>query len=192
MKTSNDAIAMLIADHKKVKGIFKRYEKLKAQDDVDEEKGRLAQQVCDALKVHTQVEEEILYPAARDVLDADDLMDEADVEHASAKELIEQIEAMRPGDDHYDAKVTVLGELIEHHVKEEEGEMFPKIKKAKLDTAALGAEMRERKTELMDELGVSEDDDELSSTIRLAPVTPMRGDPRKSAAGKSNSPHSRT
>jgi CO dehydrogenase/acetyl-CoA synthase beta subunit len=87
-------------------------------------------------------------------------MDEAIVEHAGAKDLIAQLEAMEPGDDLYDAKVTVLGEEIDHHVKEEESDMFPKAKKAKVDTAELGEEMAERRVALMAELGISEEDDE--------------------------------
>lgn len=94
---------------------------------------------------HTQIAEEIFYPAFRMAIDDDDLMDEADVEHAGAKELIAQLVGMEPGDDHYDARVTVLGENIDHHVKEEQDEMFPKAKKAKLDLAALGAQMIKRK-----------------------------------------------
>ena len=90
---------------------------------------------------------EIFYPALREAMDEEDLMDEADVEHASAKELIAQLEQMRPGDDHYDAKVTVLAEYIDHHVKEEEGEMFTQARKADLDSAALGEELLARKIE---------------------------------------------
>ena len=101
------------------------------------------------------MEEEIFYPAVRAEIDDQDLMDEADVEHASAKELIAQLEEASPGDDHYDAKVTVLGELIDHHVKEEEGQMFPKAKKA-IDTEAVGAELAARKAELEAELGIGE------------------------------------
>jgi hypothetical protein len=91
----------------------------------------------------------------REAIDDEDLMDEADVEHASAKDLIAQLEEGSPGDDHYDAKVTVLGEMIDHHVKEEEGEMFPKAKKA-IDTNAVGAELAARKAELQAEMGVGD------------------------------------
>jgi hypothetical protein len=103
---------------------------------------------CSWPRPRTKVEEEIFYPAVRAAIDDDDLMDEADVEHAGARELIAQLEDMEPGDDHYDAKVTVLGENVDHHVKEEQDEMFPKARKAKLDLAALGAAMLERKREL--------------------------------------------
>ena len=98
--------------------------------------------------MHTTIEEEIFYPAVREAIDEEDLMDEALVEHAGAKELIEQLEGMSPQDDLYDAKVTVLGEQIDHHASEEEEEMFPKAKKAKLDLQELGAQLTERKEEL--------------------------------------------
>jgi hypothetical protein len=102
-----------------------------------------------------RVEEEIFYPAVRAVIDDDDLMDEADVEHTEAKELIAQLEGMEPGDDHYDAKVLVLGENIDHHVQEEQNEMFPKVRKAKIDTAALGAQILQRKQERQKSGGAS-------------------------------------
>ncbi len=148
-----DAIEMLMSDHKAVKALFKQYDKLvEADGDVDE-KQALAQQICHALTVHAQVEEELFYPAARDVLGDDEaLVDEADVEHSTAKDLISQLEGSSPDEALYDAKVKVLGEYIDHHVKEEEGEMFPKVKKAKLDTKLLGAEMAARKDELMAEI----------------------------------------
>ncbi len=111
-------------------------------------KQQLAQQICDELTVHTTIEEEIFYPAARAAIGDEALMDEADVEHAGAKELIAQIKQMKATESHYDAKVTVLGEQIDHHVKEEQGEMFSKVKKSKLDTKALGAKMAARKAEL--------------------------------------------
>jgi hemerythrin superfamily protein len=150
-----DAIEMLMADHKAVKALFKQYDALVEDDGEADKKQAIAQQICDMLTVHATVEEELFYPAAREVLGKDeDLVDEADVEHSTAKDLIAQIEDSDPDEALYDAKVKVLGEYIDHHVKEEEGEMFPKVKKAKLDTAALGAEMADRKQELMAELGV--------------------------------------
>jgi hypothetical protein len=114
------------------------------------------QQICTELTIHTQLEEEIFYPAARDAIDDDLLMDEADVEHASAKELIGQLEGMSPGDDQYDAKVIVLGEYVKHHIEEEEGELFDQGRDSELDTAALGEAIAERKAELQSEMGVDE------------------------------------
>ena len=143
-----DAVQLLMDDHKKVKKLFKEFERIKDQDDAGEEKSALVQQICMELTIHTKVEEEIFYPVVRESIDEEDLMDEADVEHAGAKALIQQLEDMKPEDDHYDAKVTVLGEYIDHHVKEEHEEMFPKAKKAKVDMVELGARIVERKAEL--------------------------------------------
>jgi len=103
------------------------------------------------LKAHTTIEEEIFYPAARAAGVEDALMDEADVEHAAAKDLIAQIRAMSPDEDHYDAKVKVLGEQIEHHVEEEQEKMFPKCREAGMDMAELGKALAARKAELMRE-----------------------------------------
>jgi hemerythrin superfamily protein len=146
---NEDAVTLLTADHAKVKKLFKEFADLKEEDGSAEDKSTLVAQICNELKVHTQIEEEIFYPAVRRAIDDGDLMDEALVEHAGAKELIAQLEDMSPDDELYDAKVTVLGDQIQHHVKEEEGEMFPKAKKAKVDGEALGVQMTERKAELM-------------------------------------------
>ncbi|MBK6805963.1 MAG: hemerythrin domain-containing protein [Betaproteobacteria bacterium] len=145
---AKDAITILTNDHKKVKTMFTDYNKLMKSEANDEEKGALVENICEELTVHMQIEEEIFYRAVRAAIDDGDLMDEADVEHAGAKELIAQLEEMEPGDDHYDAKVTVLGENVDHHVNEEQDEMFPKAKKAKLDLVALGAQMVERRRAL--------------------------------------------
>ena len=144
---SMDAIGMLMADHKKVQKAFKDFEKLK---EGSSKRGRAAivQQTCFDLTIHTKLEEEIFYPAARKAIKDSDLMDEATVEHAGAKELIAQLESMQPGDDLYDAKFTVLGENVNHHIREEQNEMFPKVRKTKLDLDALGEQMAQRKAEL--------------------------------------------
>ena len=147
---SPDAIDLLMTDHREVKALFKEYDKLVKADADAGEKQVVAAQICVMLTAHATAEEELFYPRAREVLgDDEDLVDEADVEHASAKELIAQIEAGSPDDPLYDAKVKVLGEYIDHHVKEEEGEMFPKVRKADLDLDALGEEIAARKAELM-------------------------------------------
>ena len=142
-----DAIALLKADHDEVEGWFNDFEEAKG----DAKKQKLADQICKALKVHTQIEEEIFYPACREAGIEEDMMDEADVEHQGAKNLIREIEAGKAGGDHWDAKVHVLGEMIRHHVKEEEQRdgMFAKAKKADLDLDELGAQMQRRKRELM-------------------------------------------
>jgi hypothetical protein len=144
-----DAIKLLKDDHKEVKAWFKEYEGLEQ----DAEKQALADKICLALTVHTQIEEEIYYPATREAIDDDDLLDEAEVEHASAKQLIAEIQAMKAGDRLFDAKVTVLGEYIDHHVEEEEGEMFPESRDSDLDLKALGIKMAARKQELMAQAG---------------------------------------
>jgi hemerythrin superfamily protein len=150
-----DAIDLLINDHREVKALFKEYDKLVRAEADAGEKQVVAAQICVMLTAHATAEEELFYPRAREVLGEDeDLVDEADVEHASAKELIAQIESGSPDDPLYDAKVKVLGEYIDHHVKEEEGEMFPKIRKSDLDLDAIGEEIAARKAELMGQAGV--------------------------------------
>ena len=146
-----DAFALLTADHRLVKTLFKQFETLSKADETEAEKVALVEQICNEVRIHAQLEEEIFYPAVRAAIDDDDVMDEADVEHASAKDLIGQLEQMSPSEDHYEAKVTVLGEYIDHHVKEEEGEMFPKARK-EVDTAALGKKLAARKAQLMEEM----------------------------------------
>jgi hemerythrin superfamily protein len=150
---ARDAVDLLKADHKEVKALFEQYKTLVENEEIGEERQAVAQQICLLLTVHATAEEEIFYPAARAAIDESDLLDEAEVEHASAKDLIAQIEAMSPDDALYDAKVIVLGEYIEHHVKEEEGEMFPKCRKSDMDLVALGEAIDARKAELMDEMG---------------------------------------
>jgi hemerythrin superfamily protein len=141
-----NALQLLRADHRKVEGLFAQFEKARS----DLRKEQLAQQICAELTVHSAIEEEILYPAARAALRAaGDLLDEASVEHASAKELIGQIESADQSDGLFDAKVKVLGEYVKHHVKEEQNELFPKLRKSRLDLKALGLMMSERKQELM-------------------------------------------
>lgn len=157
---SADAIALLTADHKAVKALFKQFEALTEQEDVGDQKAHLVKRICDELTIHAQIEEEVFYPAVRAAIDDDALMDEADIEHASAKDLIAQLEGMEPGDDHYDARVTVLGEYIEHHVKEEEGEIFDKARKADVDIKELGEQIAARKDELKSELGIGDEEDD--------------------------------
>lgn len=144
-----DATILLQRDHTEAHRLFKQYEKLAKAEAPATERKALAEQVCRLVTVHAQIEEEIFYPAAREAGIEDDMMDEADVEHASAKDLIAQIQSMDPDEDHYDAKVKVLGEYIDHHVEEEESEMFPKCRKAGMDLPALAIQLAERKAELL-------------------------------------------
>ncbi|MDO9238823.1 MAG: hemerythrin domain-containing protein, partial [Methylicorpusculum sp.] len=126
MQHEDDAITLLTEDHKKVKKLFAEFAKLAKDEGSDKAKAAVVQQICMALNIHAQAEEELFYPAVRDAIKDDDLMNEADVEHAGAKNLIAQLEAMAPEHDHYVATVIVLGEMIDHHVNEEEQKMFPK------------------------------------------------------------------
>src|SRR6185312_8497607 len=140
------AVQVLKKDHREVEEMFDEFEQL----DEDSEKLALFKKIALALKVHTQIEEEIFYPAERGDVE-DDLLDEAQVEHDGAKKMIAEIEAMRPGDDLYDAKVKVLGEYVKHHVKEEEqpGGIFSQAKRGEQDLDAMGEQLKARKEALM-------------------------------------------
>lgn len=144
-----DAVALLKADHREVEDIFAQFEKATGKD----RKEKLARQACLELKIHAAIEEEIFYPACEGKVE-EDLLKEAYVEHDAAKVLINEIEAGGPDEAFYDAKVKVLAELIEHHVKEEEQRlegMFAQARKAGLDLDELGEELAARKAELMEE-----------------------------------------
>jgi len=162
------AIELLEADHRKVEALVDQYEGEKEGD--EETKRALAEKICGELKVHAQVEEELLYPWLKDNLDEKnmELVEEAYVEHASAKDLITQLESAGEIDETFDAKVKVLGEYIKHHVKEEEGEIFPEVREMKEELDELGQEMASRKAELMEEMGLTDEE----------------GAPPKSARGK--------
>ena len=139
-----DAIAILRADHKLVSGLFSDYEKTRSVS----KKKALVAQICTELSVHAQVEEEIFYPAVKAKLRDKELVPEATVEHASLKDLISQVEGKEPDGEMFDAKIKVLSEYVKHHVKEEQNEMFPKVKSSTLDLKALGARILARKEEL--------------------------------------------
>jgi len=145
-ETSQDAIALLKADHRQVEDWFEQFEKART----DDRKLELATDICNALRVHTTVEEEIFYPAFLEATEDKDVHHEAEIEHAAAKNLISEIEASGPEDDYYDAKVKVLSELIKHHVKEEEqpGGMFAEARKSGMNLDVLGEQMAARKGEL--------------------------------------------
>jgi hemerythrin-like domain-containing protein len=142
-----DALNLLKSDHEEVSAMFEEYEEASDSDKQD-----LAISICNALTVHAQIEEEIFYPAARQVLDEEDaeLVNEADVEHGALKQLIVQIEALDGSDDHFDAMVKVLSEYVKHHVQEEENELFPRLEESELDVVGLGKRLAERKAELME------------------------------------------
>jgi hypothetical protein len=144
-----NGIDLLEQDHQEVEEWFDEYEKLQEDDD---RKGELSEKICLALKVHAQIEEEIFYPRAREATKDNDLIDEALVEHATVKHLIGEIEDMEVGEELYDAKIRVLGEMVKQHIKEEEEELFPEVQSAKMDLEELGKELAERKEELVSEM----------------------------------------
>jgi len=145
---SDNALAVLRADHARVEELFARFEKLKSNGP---QKAHLVERICDELEMHARVEEELFYPSVRPSIGDEDLMDEAAVEHDSVKTLIEHLRSMKPGDAKYDATVTVLREYVKHHVREEQDEMFPKVKLMDLDLVALGRAIKTRKRQLKGE-----------------------------------------
>lgn len=144
---AKEATAILRADHKLVAELFSEYEKARSTT----KKRDLVAQICTELTVHAQVEEEIFYPAVKSALKDKELIPEATVEHATLKELIAQVEGVQPDGEMFDAKIKVMSEYVKHHVKEEQNEIFPKAKAADMDLLALGAQITERKEELLAE-----------------------------------------
>jgi hemerythrin superfamily protein len=140
-----DAIALLRADHRKVSDLFDQFESSRSA----RKKKSLVDQICTELTVHTQIEEEIFYPAVKAALKDHELVPEATVEHASVKDLIAQVRGIEPDGEMYDAKVKVMSEFVKHHVKEEQNEMFPKAKKTRVDMLQLGQRLQARKDELL-------------------------------------------
>lgn len=172
-----DAIALLKQDHRTVESLF---EELASADETRQ--SSLAQHVCRLLTVHAQIEEELLYPAAQEAFEDDqeesELVYEAQIEHGSAKDLIAKIEAMSGDEEQFAATVKVLSEYINHHVKEEETKLFPKLKKTELDLDEIGAKLADRKFALMEQVGIEAEEPAES--------------PRKRAAGSRSSRTSRS
>lgn len=147
-RKQNNVITLLKQDHDKVKQAFADYEELGPYAYVGKKK--LADEICAELELHTRLEEEIIYPAFRDCfMDEKSLVNEAKVEHDSAKSLIAEIKQMDADEELFDAKVKVLSEYIDHHVKEEENEMFPLMQKSKLDLVMIGEKVAQRKQQLL-------------------------------------------
>ena len=151
---SKDACDLLEADHKTVRKLFDEYRTLceSRARSAQAKKRELAQRICRELTVHTQIEEEIFYPAARGAIKDKALLNEAMVEHASARELIAQILEMDDSDELFDARVQVLGEYMDHHIKEERSEMFPKVRQSRLNLLALREELEQRKEQLTSQM----------------------------------------
>ena len=169
---SRDAIALLKSDHREVEGLFAQFEKARSES----KKKDLADKICNALRAHTPIEEEIFYPAFLEATGDRDTHHEAEIEHEGAKKLIAEIEASDPSDDYYDSKLKVLSEMIKHHVNEEEqrGGMFAEAKQSKMDLAALGTELKQRKQEVLVELA---DDKPAKRGVAGALLNPTSGQP---------------
>ena len=148
-KSTNDAIALLKADHRNVEALFSEYESAKQKD----KRNQLVDAICNELTLHAALEEAEFYPVVKEALGEDaDLIDEAQVEHSSLKWLIHQLQTEPADTEQYAAKVTVLQEYVSHHVKEEEKELFPKVKKSGIDTAELGDTLVAAKASLQKKL----------------------------------------
>jgi hemerythrin superfamily protein len=143
--SSDDAISMLKRDHREVDAMFMAFEKAKTS----REKQTIAKRFCQALSVHAAIEEQIFYPAASRALDDDFIVNEARVEHMHLKKLVSEIEAMSPSEEMFEAKCHVLKEYVRHHVKEEEHEMFPRLRASDMDMDAIGEKMMLRREQLM-------------------------------------------
>ena len=171
----DDAVRLLKADHREVEGLFGEFERTRS----DERREEVAAQICQALRAHTAIEEEIFYPAFLEATGDTAIHHEAEIEHQGAKHLIEEIESAGPRDDHFEARVTVLAEMIKHHVKEEErrGGMFSKAQNSDMDLAEIGRRMKERKLELM-----GEDSAGLEGTLRARRPLSGRGSTRRTTA----------
>jgi hypothetical protein len=155
---TEDAIAILTADHRSVAALFSRYARMRSGL---APRASLVARICNELELHTKVEEEIFYPGVRTAIDDDELMDEAAVEHDTAKTMVAQLRSMKPGDLHYDARVAVLGTYVRHHIEAEETAMFPRVRKSGLDLVALARAIKARKRQLKGDAG-------LKSALELA------------------------
>ena len=175
-----EALEMLREDHEKVKDLFEEFEKAEEDDD----KLRIVRTALTELKIHAALEEEIFYPAVRELIEDDDQMDEALEEHHVAKLIMAELQGMEPGDEHFDAKFKVLAESVKHHIEEEESEILPKAEEMELDQEQLGQEMTERKTQLQAEGGGKR-----KGTARNAPQE--RGQGKSKAAAKKSAGRSK-
>lgn len=186
----NEIIAMLKADHRKVKKAFKDFAKLDPEQDAEQCQA-IVEETCSDLMLHMRLEEDCFYPPTREALDDADQMDEAEVEHASCKDLIEQLRDMSPEDEKWAARFTVLGEFIDHHVKEEETEMFPQASSKPLDWPNLLEEMKARRAELMEgemapqaalQDAAQEEVDEVPTSAAAQRAAPRRAPPSRSGS----------
>jgi hemerythrin superfamily protein len=149
---SSDALELLSADHDRIQRLFENFTELVAAEADDEDKQQVVDEICLLLTVHAHLEEELFYPAARRVLDDEDLIDEAQVEHEGVRELIDELLTLRPFDELFEGRVRLLEESVTHHVEQEENEMFAQLRAAGMDFEALGEQMAARREDLMAEL----------------------------------------
>lgn len=189
----NQIIEMLKADHKKAKKAFKDFEKLDPQED-PESCQALVEQTCAEIEVHAELEEQVFYPAARSAIKEEDLMDEAEVEHMTAKVLIQQLKEMNADDEKFAATFKVLGEYIDHHVKEEEGEMFKQLTRPGVDWDGVLEQMHQQRMRLLEEKGLpaegSAEEEEASASSSRSGASRSssrsQGESRPQASGKSS------
>ena len=184
-RAGSDAVAMLKADHKKVKKAFKDFEKLDPHEDPEACRS-LVEQTLAEIEVHAELEEQLFYPAARGAVKEEELIDEAEVEHMTAKVLIEQLKGMQPEDEKYAATFKVLGEYINHHVKEEEGEMFEQMTGRGVQWDQVLEQMQMRRMELMQEKGMPMEEEEMQASS-----SPSRGRSAASSRGTRGQAESR-
>ena len=152
--TANDAVALLTSDHDKAKQLFREYERLARLGDVSL-KSDLALQICLELTIHTQIEEELFYPAVRGETGNEEMVREAIQEHAEAKELIAHLQGMAADDQDMDSTIALLRRAIEHHVEEEEREMFTQARQSGVDLGRLREQLADRKEQLEHDMGAS-------------------------------------
>jgi hemerythrin superfamily protein len=177
-------VDMLKADHQKVKKAFNDFGKLDPETQAAQAEALVAQTLID-IEMHATLEEEIFYPRAREAIIEDDLIDEAEVEHMTAKVLIEQLKGMSAGDEKFAASFKVLGEYIDHHVKEEESEMFKRLTGADVDWDQTLAEMQDRRAELLEAMGVQDEKSDASSARTKAARRPsQRAESRPQASSR--------
>lgn len=150
----NQIVSMLKADHKKVRKAFKDFEKMDAQEDPEGCKALVEETLSD-IELHAELEEQLFYPAARGAIKQQDLIDEAEVEHMTAKVLIEQLKSMQPDNEKFTATFKVLGEYLNHHIEEEEGQIFKSLTSS-TDWDALLEEMQAQREQLMQQMGMGE------------------------------------
>lgn len=180
----NQIIAMLKADHKKVKKAFKDFEKMDPQEDAEDAEALVSQTLAE-IEVHSALEEQIFYPAARTAVKEEDLIDEAEVEHMTAKVLIEQLKSMGAGEEKFAATFKVLGEYINHHVQEEEGEIFKQMTSSGVDWDSVLQEMQTQRAQLLEEKGLPPEDQDAETDTSKSTRSSSRRSSSRDASDES-------